>query len=63
MTHPIVVLILFAGVTVCFVGAWISNRRWTRELDAYGADCNCPRWPSESNREYLERLRARVGLS
>ncbi|HEX6022576.1 MAG TPA: hypothetical protein VFZ00_11315 [Solirubrobacter sp.] len=63
MTRILVVSLLGLASLMCLVGAWIENRRWTRELDRSGAEHGCKRWPGETNNHYHMRLRARIGLS
>ena len=57
------VSLLGLGAVVCFIGAWLSNARWTRELDRWGHIYGCKRWPDETNNSYYQRLRARIGWS
>ena len=58
----LVVSLLAAGGIACFVGAWLSNVRHTRELDKLGRDHGCARWAHETNNSYYLRLRARIGF-
>ena len=57
----IVTSLLLLGAASCLVGAWVSNARWTRQLNAWGRDLHCRRWPDETNNRYYQRLRARIG--
>jgi hypothetical protein len=61
MMRILAVLLLSAGALACLVGAWVSNRRLTRQLDNLGIAYGCKRWPHETNNSYYERLRARIG--
>lgn len=63
MMRILVVSLLCAGGLACFVGAWISNARDTRRLDALGKAYGCKRWPEETNNNYYKRLQARIGWS
>lgn len=62
MTRIIVAVLLILGAVACLVGVWLSNRRFTRELDRWGVVYRCGRWPGESNASYYTRLRERVGV-
>lgn len=53
--------LLSAGGLLCFVFAWISNARYTRELNRCGVIYGCERWPEEPNSSYHLRLWARIG--
>ena len=57
----IVIVLLCAGSLSCFVGAWVSNARLTRQLDSLGLAYGCRRWPGETNNNYHRRLQARIG--
>jgi hypothetical protein len=57
----LVISLLSAASLLCFVFAWISNARHTRELDRLGIAYGCKRWPEEGNRNYYRRLQARIG--
>lgn len=59
----IVISLLGIAALACFVGAWIANRRLTRDLDRRGLEYGCKRWPHETNNDYYQRLRARIGWS
>ncbi|HEY6117009.1 MAG TPA: hypothetical protein VI172_13725 [Candidatus Dormibacteraeota bacterium] len=61
MTRILVVSLLVLGALACFVFAWLSNARHTRELDRLGVVYGCKRWPQEDNRSHYCRLRARIG--
>jgi hypothetical protein len=61
MIRIIVVSLLCVAGVLCFVFAWISGARHTRELDRIGVIFRCKRWPDENNRSYHQRLRARLG--
>lgn len=52
--------LLGAAALLCFVMTWISNTRYTRELNRLGTIYGCKRWPEETNRSYHFRLRARI---
>lgn len=62
MTRILVVSLLVAAAAACFVFAWISNVRWTKRLNGWGAAYNCKRWPGETNHNYNTRIRARIGI-
>ncbi len=55
-------LILPFVAFLCFVAAWRSNARNTRELNRLGEVYRCERWPEETNNSYHRRLRARIGF-
>lgn len=56
----VIVCLLAVASALCFVFAWVSNARYTRELNRLGGVYGCTRWPEETNRNYHTRLRARI---
>jgi HAMP domain-containing protein len=61
MMRFVLVALLVASGLACFVGAWFSNARWTRQLDNLGIAYGCKRWPRETNNHYHRRLQTRIG--
>lgn len=61
MIRILFVSLLIFTALACFVLAWRSNARWTRELNRWGVIYHCKRWPQETNKNYYVRLRARRG--
>lgn len=57
----LVIFLLSSAALLCLVFAWISNARWTRELDRLGIVYGCKRWPEEDNQSYHLRMRSRIG--
>lgn len=57
----LVIALLSSASLLCLVFAWISNARYTRELNRLGVVYGCRRWPEEDNQSYHLRMRARIG--
>jgi protein-S-isoprenylcysteine O-methyltransferase Ste14 len=59
--HILLVIILLVLALVCFFFAWRSGREDARLLEQLGRTYNCRRWPGETNNQYRQRIRNRIG--
>lgn len=58
----LVIALLGLASMLCFVFAWLSNTKLTRELDRLGLVYGCKRWTEETNNSYHLRLQRRIDI-